>query len=56
MTRTADYIGLLFRSRLVGFGSKDQMMADHDPVINQFMNGRPAGPIAMDEMAEENES
>lgn len=53
--RTADYIGLLFRSRLVGFGSKEQMMSDPDPVINQFMNGRPAGPIAMDEMAEADE-
>lgn len=54
--RTADHIGLLFRSRLVGFGPKEQMMSDPDPVINQFMNGRPAGPIAMDEMSEENET
>ena len=50
--RTADYLGLLFRSRLVRFGAKDDMCSSDDPVIQQFLAGRAAGPIGMDEMAD----
>jgi phospholipid/cholesterol/gamma-HCH transport system ATP-binding protein len=52
VNRTADYLGLLFRSRLVGFASKADMLASHDPVIAQFLAGVPEGPIGMDEMAD----
>jgi phospholipid/cholesterol/gamma-HCH transport system ATP-binding protein len=50
--RTADYLGLLFRSRLVGFGSKAEMCASSDPIVSQFLSGTAEGPIDMDEMAE----
>jgi phospholipid/cholesterol/gamma-HCH transport system ATP-binding protein len=50
--RTAHYLGLLFRSRLVGFGSKEMMTTSKVPVIEQFLAGRPEGPIGMDEMAD----
>jgi phospholipid/cholesterol/gamma-HCH transport system ATP-binding protein len=50
--RTAHYLGLLFRSRLVGFGSKQEMTTSRVPVIEQFLAGRPEGPIGMDEMAD----
>jgi phospholipid/cholesterol/gamma-HCH transport system ATP-binding protein len=50
--RTAHYVGLLFRSRLVAFGSKEEMSTSDVPVINQFLEGRPEGPISMDEMAD----
>jgi len=50
--RTADYMGLLFRSRLVAFGSKAEMTASTDPIVSQFLAGRAEGPIGMDEMAE----
>jgi phospholipid/cholesterol/gamma-HCH transport system ATP-binding protein len=50
--RTAHYIGLLFRSRLVAFGSKNEMSNSDVAVINQFLAGRPEGPISMDEMAD----
>jgi phospholipid/cholesterol/gamma-HCH transport system ATP-binding protein len=50
--RTAHYLGLLFRSRLVGFGPRDEMIASRVPVIEQFLAGRPDGPISMDEMAD----
>jgi len=50
--RTADYMGLLFRSRLVAFGSKPDMCGSSDPIVNQFLAGRAEGPIGMDEMAE----
>lgn len=50
--RTAHYLGLLFQSRLVGFGSKEEMTNSGGPVIEQFLAGRPEGPISMDEMAD----
>jgi phospholipid/cholesterol/gamma-HCH transport system ATP-binding protein len=50
--RTADYMGVLFRSRLVKFAPKGEMCASDDPVIRQFLSGSSAGPIGMDEMAE----
>jgi phospholipid/cholesterol/gamma-HCH transport system ATP-binding protein len=50
--RTAHYLGLLFRSKLVDFGSTKEMMASRVPVIEQFLAGRPQGPIGMDEMAD----
>jgi len=51
--RIADYMGILFRSRLVKFASKEEMVASEDPVIRQFLEGRPEGPIGMDEMADD---
>jgi phospholipid/cholesterol/gamma-HCH transport system ATP-binding protein len=53
--RTAHYLGLLFRSRLVAFGSKEAMTTSTVPVIQQFLAGRPEGPISMDEMADAEE-
>ncbi len=50
--RVADYLGVLFRSKLVAFGSKAQMRSSTNPVISQFLAGRPNGPIGMDEMAD----
>jgi phospholipid/cholesterol/gamma-HCH transport system ATP-binding protein len=51
--RIADYMGILFRSRLVKFASKEEMVTSDDPVIRQFLEGRPEGPIGMDEMADD---
>jgi phospholipid/cholesterol/gamma-HCH transport system ATP-binding protein len=51
--RIADFMGILYRSRLVKFASKKEMLASEDPVIRQFLEGRPDGPIGMDEMADE---
>jgi len=50
--RTADHMGLLFRSRLVAFGSKGAMTSSEDPIVRQFLAGQAEGPIGMDEMAE----
>jgi phospholipid/cholesterol/gamma-HCH transport system ATP-binding protein len=50
--RTAHYLGLLFQSRLVGFGSKEAMTTSRVAVVEQFLAGRPEGPISMDEMAD----
>ncbi|MCL4421876.1 MAG: ABC transporter ATP-binding protein [Actinobacteria bacterium] len=50
--RTADYFGVLFRSHLVKFAPKAEMVASTNPVIKQFLAGKSEGPIQMDEMAE----
>jgi phospholipid/cholesterol/gamma-HCH transport system ATP-binding protein len=49
--RTADYIGVLFRSGLVRFASKEDMVTSDHPIIRQFLAGRAKGPIGMDELA-----
>jgi phospholipid/cholesterol/gamma-HCH transport system ATP-binding protein len=51
--RTADYLGVLFRSELVKFSSKQEMVDEEDQIIKQFLAGRAKGPIGMDELAEE---
>jgi phospholipid/cholesterol/gamma-HCH transport system ATP-binding protein len=51
--RTADYIGVLYQSRLVRFAARDEMRSTDDPIINQFLRGRAFGPIGMDELATE---
>ena len=53
LLRTADYIGVLFRSGLVQFSSKEAMVTSDDPIIRQFLAGRARGPIGMDELATE---
>ena len=51
--RIADYIGVLFRSGLVKFASKEEMVTSDDDIIKQFLAGRARGPIGMDELATE---
>ena len=50
--RTADYMGVLFRSGLVRFAPKAEMRDTDNPIIRQFLRGRAKGPIGMDEMAD----
>ncbi len=50
--RTADHIGMLFRSRLVAFGPADAVLASERPIVEQFFAGRARGPIGMDEMVD----
>jgi phospholipid/cholesterol/gamma-HCH transport system ATP-binding protein len=51
--RTAEYMGILFRSGLVKFGPKEEMRTTDNKIIRQFLAGRAKGPIGMDEMSEE---
>jgi phospholipid/cholesterol/gamma-HCH transport system ATP-binding protein len=51
--RIADYIGVLFRSGLVKFASKEDMVTSDSDIIRQFLAGRARGPIGMDELATE---
>jgi phospholipid/cholesterol/gamma-HCH transport system ATP-binding protein len=45
----ADYIGLLFRRRLVSFGPAQDMFDSKNPVVKQFLAGATEGPIGMSE-------
>src|SRR4029077_8754532 len=54
--RTADYMGVLFRSGLVKCASKDEMMSTDNKIIRQFLAGRAKGPIGMDEMSDDDET
>ena len=54
--RTAEFMGILFRSGLVQFASKEDMKNSENPIIRQFLSGRAKGPIGMDEMSDEDES
>jgi phospholipid/cholesterol/gamma-HCH transport system ATP-binding protein len=51
--RTADFIGVLFRSGLVKFAAKEEMVTTDNEIIRQFLAGRARGPIGMDELATE---
>ncbi|MBX7159154.1 MAG: ATP-binding cassette domain-containing protein [Acidimicrobiia bacterium] len=54
-TRVADYMAILFRSRLAAFGSRPELFASDDPVVRQFLHGETHGPIGMDELADAEE-
>jgi phospholipid/cholesterol/gamma-HCH transport system ATP-binding protein len=45
----ADYIGLLFRRKLVSFGPAQDMFDSENPVVKQFLAGATEGPIGMSE-------
>ena len=50
--RTADYIGMLYRSSLVRFGPANEMFTSNRALVKQFLAGSSVGPISMDEMVD----
>ena len=44
-----DYMGMLFRRKLVMFGPREVLLTSDQPVVKQFLNGRRIGPIGMSE-------
>ena len=50
--RTADYIGMLYRSSLVRFGPAEEMFTSQRALVKQFLAGSSDGPISMDEMVD----
>ncbi|MFC7217704.1 ABC transporter ATP-binding protein [Streptomyces polyrhachis] len=44
-----DNMGMLFRRNLVTFGPREVLMTSAEPVVSQFLNGSPYGPIGMSE-------
>jgi phospholipid/cholesterol/gamma-HCH transport system ATP-binding protein len=50
--RTAQYIGMLYRSSLVRFGPANEMFTSQRSLVKQFLAGSSEGPIGMDEMVD----
>jgi phospholipid/cholesterol/gamma-HCH transport system ATP-binding protein len=50
--RTADFIGMLYRSSLVRFGPAHEMFVSDRALVKQFLAGSSVGPIGMDEMVD----
>lgn len=44
-----DNMGMLFRRNLVTFGPREVLLTSQEPVVEQFLNARRAGPIGMSE-------
>ena len=44
-----DNMGMLFRGGLVDFGPRELLLTSQEPVVEQFLSGRRAGPIGMAE-------
>lgn len=41
----ADYIGMLYRSRLIAYGSRDEIKNNSNPILQQFFSRSSDGPI-----------
>jgi phospholipid/cholesterol/gamma-HCH transport system ATP-binding protein len=45
--KVADYIGMLYKSNLIEFGSKAEIKACTNPILRQFFGRSTEGPIAI---------
>jgi phospholipid/cholesterol/gamma-HCH transport system ATP-binding protein len=46
--RVSDYVGLLWRGRIVHYGPAEDAFSSADPFVRQFLAGASAGPLGMD--------
>jgi phospholipid/cholesterol/gamma-HCH transport system ATP-binding protein len=44
----SDYIGLLWKGRLVHYGAASDAFESSDPFVRQFLSGDAVGPLGMD--------
>jgi phospholipid/cholesterol/gamma-HCH transport system ATP-binding protein len=49
--RIADRIAMLFDGKLLAVGTKDELRADHNPRVRQFLDGVPENPVHAPAMA-----
>ena len=45
--KVADYIGMLYKSNLIEFGTKDEIRGSANPILQQFFSRSTEGPIAV---------
>jgi phospholipid/cholesterol/gamma-HCH transport system ATP-binding protein len=45
--RIADRIGMLYQGRIIALGTPDEIRASPDPRVQQFIEGRAEGPLAV---------
>jgi len=46
--KVSDYVGLLWRGRIVHYGPAEEAFRSDDPFVRQFLAGESAGPLGMD--------
>ncbi|WP_051581178.1 ABC transporter ATP-binding protein [Pseudonocardia acaciae] len=46
--KVSDYVGLIWKGRVVHYGEADEAFASEDPFVRQFLSGESAGPLGMD--------
>jgi phospholipid/cholesterol/gamma-HCH transport system ATP-binding protein len=46
--KVSDYVGLIWKGKVVHYGEADEAFASEDPFVRQFLAGDSAGPLGMD--------
>jgi phospholipid/cholesterol/gamma-HCH transport system ATP-binding protein len=46
--KVSDYVGLIWKGKVVHYGRADEAFASPDPFVRQFLAGESAGPLGMD--------
>ncbi|GAA5109976.1 ABC transporter ATP-binding protein [Haloechinothrix salitolerans] len=46
--KVSDYVGLIWKGKVVHYGEADAAFASEDPFVRQFLAGDSAGPLGMD--------
>jgi phospholipid/cholesterol/gamma-HCH transport system ATP-binding protein len=46
--KISDYVGLIWKGKVVHYGTADEAFASEDPFVRQFLAGESAGPLGMD--------
>ena len=44
----ADYVYIIAGGKVIGHGKPEKVLADHSEYVDQFMHGKPDGPVAFD--------
>jgi phospholipid/cholesterol/gamma-HCH transport system ATP-binding protein len=46
--KVSDYVGLIWKGKVVHYGEAEEAFANEDPFVRQFLAGDSAGPLGMD--------
>ncbi|MPY99124.1 MAG: ATP-binding cassette domain-containing protein [Actinophytocola sp.] len=46
--KVSDYVGLIWKGKVVHYGEAEGAFASEDPFVRQFLSGESAGPLGMD--------
>jgi phospholipid/cholesterol/gamma-HCH transport system ATP-binding protein len=46
--KVSDYVGLIWKGKVVHYGDAEEAFASEDPFVRQFLSGESAGPLGMD--------
>ncbi|MGH3520906.1 MAG: ABC transporter ATP-binding protein [Haloechinothrix sp.] len=46
--KVSDYVGVLWKGKLIHYGAAEEAFASRDPFVRQFLSGDSVGPLGMD--------